>query len=462
MTAMDTFDVVVIGGGPTGENVAARAVRGGLTVALVESELYGGECSYWACMPSKALLRPVELRAAAQRIPGLPVGQLDVKQVLARRDAFTSNWDDTGQQKWVAETGIQPVRGHGRLTGERTVQVGARTLNARHAVVIATGTKAAVPPIDGLREARPWTSREVTSMRKVPRRLVVLGGGVVACEMAQAVKGLGADEVTVLERGDRLLSRNEPWASELVTQGLQDVGIDIHTGTQVTSVRRNGATVTVTAGDVDVVADEVLCALGRRPATADLGLESVGLVPGDYLPVDDSLRVEGVEWLYAAGDCNGRSLLTHMGKYQGRVCGDVIAARAKGVPDDSPQPRATSDSWAVPQVVFTDPQLCSVGLTEKEARDRGLDVRVVSYELGDVAGGSLQGEGYSGRASMVVDEARRVVVGVTVVGPEVAELLHSATVAVVGEVPLERLWHAVPSYPTVSEVWLRLLEEYGL
>src|SRR4051812_37031759 len=212
---MDSYDVVVIGGGPVGENVAERAVRGGLTVALVEEQLYGGECSYWACIPSKALLRPIELHAATQRIPGLPAGDIDVEKVLARRDAFVGNWDDAGQEKWVVETGIAAIRGHGRLTGEKTVEVtgdggATATLTARHAVVIATGTTAAVPPIAGLREAKPWTSRDVTSMHAIPRRLAILGGGVVACEMAQAVKCLGAAEVTILERGGGLLGRMEP------------------------------------------------------------------------------------------------------------------------------------------------------------------------------------------------------------------------------------------------------------
>jgi dihydrolipoamide dehydrogenase len=435
-------------------------------VALVEAELLGGECSYWACIPSKALLRPVELHAAAQRIPGLPRGDIEVEKVLARRDAFVGNWDDAGQEKWAVDTGIAVVRGHGRLTGEKTIEVigedgATTTLAATHAVVIATGTTAAIPPIPGLAEAKPWTSREATSMHAVPRRLAILGGGVVACEMAQAAKGLGAAEVTVLERGKGLLGRMEPWAGQLVADGLRSIGVDVRTGTQVVEVRRNGAEVTVTLEDgTTVVADEVLCALGRRPATTDLGLETVGLEAGSYLAVDDALQVKGIDWLYATGDVNARALLTHMGKYQGRICGDVIAARAAGRPDD--QLRATSDHAAVPQVVFTDPQACSVGLTEAEARARGIDVRVVSYDLGHVAGASLQGDDYTGRAALVVDETRRVIVGATFVGPEVADLLHAATIAVVGEITLDRLWHAVPSFPTVSEVWLRLLEEYGL
>jgi dihydrolipoamide dehydrogenase len=466
--AQDLYDVVVVGGGPVGENVAARAIRGGLTAALVEHELYGGECSYWACMPSKALLRPIELRQAAQRMPGLPVGELEVDKVLARRDSFTYHWDDTGQEKWVIETGVVPVRGHGRLAGERTVEVtgrdgGVRTLTARHAVVLSTGTTAAIPPIDGLAESRPWISRDATSVKNVPRRLVVLGGGVVACEMAQAMKGLHAEEVTVLERGERLLGRMEPWVGELVGEGLRAVGVTIRTGVKVVQVRREGGEVTVSLADgTEVAGDEVLCALGRRPATSDVGLETVGLEPGTYLRVDDSMRVDGFDWLYAAGDVNGRNLLTHMGKYQGRICGDVIAARAEGEPDDSPKLRATADHEAVPQVVFTDPQACSVGLTEAQARARGIDVRVVAHDPGQVAGGSLQGDGYSGRAALVVDQERGVVVGASFVAPEIAELLHSATVAIVGRIPLDRLWHAVPSYPTVSEVWLRLLEDYGL
>lgn len=462
--AEQTYDVVVIGGGSTGENVAARAVRGGLTAALVESELYGGECSYWACMPSKALLRPVEVAAMAARLPGVSVGPLDVPAVLARRDEFTSHLSDAGQQQWVVGAGIAALRGQGRLVGDKRVEVtgpgGAVTaLRATHAVVLATGTSAFVPDLPGLADAQPWTSREVTSMKAVPRRLVVLGGGVVSVEMAQAVKGLGAEQVVLLVRGTRLLERMEPYAGELVADGLRETGVDIRYGVSAASVRRDSGGVTVVLEDGgEVTADELLVAVGRRPRTSDLGLDTVGLEPGSSVEVDDSMRVPGSDWLYAAGDVNGRALLTHMGKYQARVCGDVIVARAAGGPDDGPALRATGP---VPQVVFTDPQACSVGPTEADARRAGLVVRTVSIDLGGVAGAALLADGYRGRASLLVGEGD-VVLGATFVGQEVAELLHSATVAVTAGLSLQQLWHAVPSYPTVSEAWLRLLEAAGL
>ena len=474
---LDTeYDVVVLGAGPTGENVADYAVRGGLTAVVVEPELVGGECSYWACIPSKALLRPVEALAAARAVGGAAqavTGELDRSAVLARRDAFTSGWQDAGQVGWLDGIGVPLVRGAGRLSGVRQVEVTGNdgstgSLTARQAVVVCTGSAAALPPVDGLAEARPWTSRDATSASSAPGRLLVLGGGVVGVESATAWSALGS-QVVLLQRGPRLLPAYEPEVGVLIAESLRERGVEIRTSAQVSAVRRTaegGVVVTVSydgGQDERLEADELLVAAGRSPRTAELGLETVGLTPGDALATDDTLRVLGVDggWLYAAGDVTGRVLLTHQGKYQARACGQVVAARARGEQvEPTPWSRftASADDRAVPQVVFTDPQVASVGLTEADARERGLEVWTAEHDLAAIAGAALASDAPRGWAKLVVDAERAVVVGATFVGPEVGELLHSATVAVVGEVPLDRLWHAVPAFPTVSEVWLRLLE----
>ncbi|MET8978279.1 NAD(P)/FAD-dependent oxidoreductase [Streptomyces sp. NPDC004539] len=457
------YDVVIIGAGPVGENVADRTRAAGLSTAIVESELLGGECSYWACMPSKALLRPVIARADARRVPGLRTavaGPLDVPAVLAHRDWFTSGWKDDGQVAWIEGIGADLFRGHGRLSGERTVTVGTKTLTARHAVVVATGTRAALPPLPGLAEVRPWTSREATSSQSVPGRLVVVGGGVVAVEMATAYQAFGS-RVTVLVRGDGgLLPRMEPFAGELVTEALREAGAEIRTGVGVESVTRESGVVRVALDTGDFVeADEILFATGRTPHTDDLGLETVGLTPGSWLSVDDTLQVTGTDWLYAVGDVNHRALLTHQGKYQARIAGAAITARVSGAPL-GPAHHATADHHAVPQVVFTDPEAASAGLTLAEAESAGHRVRAVDVEFSSVAGAGLYAEGYKGRARMVVDVEAEILRGVTFVGPGVGELIHSATIAIAARVPIDQLWHAVPAYPTISEVWLRLLEAY--
>ncbi|WP_151475655.1 dihydrolipoyl dehydrogenase family protein [Streptomyces albicerus] len=466
------YDVVVLGAGPVGENVADRARAAGLSTAVVESELVGGECSYWACMPSKALLRPVIARADARRVPGLSQsvqGPLDAAAVLAHRDYYTSHWKDDGQVSWLDGIGAVFYRGHGRLDGPRRVTVdgpdGERhVLTARHAVAVCTGSRAMLPDLPGIAEVKPWTSREATSAHAVPGRLVVVGGGVVGVEMATAWQALGS-QVTVLVRGKGLLPRMEPFAGELVAEALTESGADVRTGTSVESVTREGTTVVVTTDRGDrIEADEILFATGRAPRTDDLGLETVGLEPGSWLTVDDSCRVTGSDWLYGVGDVNHRALLTHQGKYQARIAGAAIAARAAGVPLLETDPwgahAATADHGAVPQVVFTDPEAAAIGLSLAEAEQAGHRVRAVDVDLSSVAGAGLYADGYRGRARMVVDLENEILRGVTFVGPGVGELIHSATIAVAGEVPVSRLWHAVPSYPTVSEVWLRLLEAY--
>lgn len=472
--AESTYDVVVIGAGPPGENVAQTVVDGGLSAVVVERELVGGECSYYACMPSKALLRPEAALVGAQSVDGsrqAVTGDLDVAAVLSRRDSFASHWKDDGQVSWVDGAGIALVRGHARLTGERTVVVtpadgAAVTLRANHAVVVATGSVAAVPDVPGLRDAEPWTSRDATTAGSVPGRLAVIGGGVVGCEMTDAFTALGS-HVTMVVRGDQLLPSVDGFAGDLVAGAFRQRGSDLRFGTTATEVKRlTDGTVRLTLDTGSVLeADELLVATGRSPRTGDMGLDTVGLDDGSWLDVDDTCLVRGTgDWLYAIGDVNRRALLTHMGKYQARACGAAIAARADGRKVGTiPWTRyvATADHNAVPQVVFTHPEVGAVGLSHRQAREAGLKARAIDFRLSDTAGAALHSDDYQGNARIVVDEQRHVIVGATFAGPDISEMLHAATIAVVGEVPMERLWHAVPAFPTVSEVWLRLLEKYS-
>jgi pyruvate/2-oxoglutarate dehydrogenase complex dihydrolipoamide dehydrogenase (E3) component len=454
------FDVVVLGAGPAGEVAAGRLSVAGLRVALVESELVGGECSYYACMPSKALLRPFELLDEVRRVPGAReavTGDLDPAVVLARRDEVIYGLTDDAHLPWVQDRGIVLVRGHARLDGERRVQVTAPdgtevALTAERAVIVATGSGAVIPPIPGLAEARPWNNREITTAKAVPASLLVLGGGVVGVEMAQAWNSLGT-RVTIVEALPRLISREEPFASDQVAEALRERGVDVRVGVKAVRAERDGGGgVSLALEDGDTVsASELLVCVGRRPHSAEIGLETIGLQPGKPIAVDEQLRVPGHDWLYAIGDVNGRVLLTHMGKYQAYVVGEVILGR---------DARLHVDGAQSPRVIFTEPQVAAVGLTLADAQAAGIRARAVDHPTGGTAGASFVGKGAAGTCRLVIDEDVGVLVGATFTGVEVAEWLHAATIAVVGEVPLTRLRHAVPAFPTRSEVWLRLAEAY--
>ena len=465
MTQDSKFDAVIIGGGPGGALAARYLADEGLEVALVEERLVGGECHYWACNPTKTLLRPIEVLALTKAVPGvreaLGKKQLDVAAVFAKRDAIVDHLNDDGATAGLQQNGVTVIHAHGRLAGPREVTVThpdsrEETLHARQAVVLATGTRPTIPDVPGLPEARPWTNRELATMTHVPPRTLILGGGVVGVEGATILAGLGS-EVTLLARGDSLLRNSETEAGDMVTESLRRSGVDVRFRSHLSAIARPvpGGTVTATVGAEDIEVDEVVVATGRTVNTDSLGLETVGLRGGDFVAVDDHLQAERVAgtWLYAIGDTTGRGLLSHLSQYHAVVVADVIAARARGRQLGTDELIAR-DPHNLPQIVYTDPQVVEVGRTESQARADGFAVTTSTAcypeAVPDLA---MFRDGFDAWAKLVIDADTNTLLGATFVGPEFAELAQAATLAVVAKVPIDVLRHVVAPHPSVNQIW---------
>jgi pyruvate/2-oxoglutarate dehydrogenase complex dihydrolipoamide dehydrogenase (E3) component len=440
-TATDVVDVVVIGMGPGGEDLAGRLAEAGLSVVGIEADLVGGECPYWGCVPSKMMIRAAHLLAEARRIPGM-AGSSTVtpewQPVAARiRAEATDDWDDTVAADRFAAKGGTLVRGRGRLVSADTVEVDGHHYRATRAVVIATGTTAAVPPIDGLAGTPFWTNRQAIEVAELPDSVIVLGGGAIGVELAQVFVRFGV-RVTIVEAADRLLPLEEPEAGEMLAGVFQAEGIDVIVGTAAEQVSYDDAFRVRLRGGRELVADKLLVATGRRIDLSGLGAEVLGVdvATARALTVDEHMRVADGVW--AIGDVTGRGAFTHVAMYQS----DIAAADILG------EPHAPADYTALPRVTFTDPEVGSVGLTVQAAREAGLDVAVGRAQVPSTARGWIHKTGNEGFIHIVADRSREILVGATSMGPNGGEVLGLLALAVHARIPIGQLRSMIYAYPT--------------
>ena len=446
----DHFDVAILGAGPAGEHAANALVRAGRRVLLIERELIGGECSNWACIPTKTLLRPAEVRGESERAAGTRPAPLDWPELDRYRDYMTSAGDDSSRVKGYNELGVTVVKGDGRLAGPGRLEVDGTSFSADQ-ILISTGSDPVIPPLAGLEEAGYWTNREATALHELPASAVVIGGGPVGVELAQFLHRFGT-RVSLIQGAARLVPREDERVCELLRDALREAGIDVYLDVHAQAVHRDGDQRVIRLDDGRELAGErLIVAIGRRPRSQGIGLETIGVEPGEHgIPIDGHCRVTDGAW--AAGDCTGVMLFTHLAKYQARVA----MADMRGAP-------VPADYRAIPRVIFTDPEIAAVGLTAEQAEEQGLDVAIATIKLAEsIARPSTYEQDPRGELRLIVDRRRRVLVGAWAVSPLASEWIHQAVLAIRAEVSYEVLLDTVPQFPSYSEAFLSALQALEL